>query len=1006
MSKKIILNLVENLDKRLLSLLESYDFFVTESLELDQYINVKYILVEKGQDVKALFETYECDVNNIVFIMLGRPDNLKEFLSFNGRLYLIDSNFEGVDEKILKNFLKESSSIHFSDIYGEKFDKFYNLEITDTKNIGYYSDEMSSFYRENYFDDITIRACLDNLLIYLSYLKNTNFIDLPFSLDAGKSNEECSLSIAFNAPRYYFEYLIESFGDYSLGEPFSYTLATIEKLTQKFEISYFKEAKKVVFYMGWSKDKASKLLSLNNIVTKQQETRDVEQFIRVLNNTDAPASQVSTISTLVAEDEFLNKLSSKDDVDIIATKVLGDYQESTDVYVTDLSDEELEKTIVSDSKDELDEQQIKLKASQVKDKITKVKESICEDEESKKIIGGSLAQEVAQRVIGGLEEDDFSQVVKAFDEEEDEFKQFIKNELEEDDDSVEVISGIIDKVIEEEARISGTDKIDRDKVAHKIQSTLEEKGLMNAKVSSMLNNDSRGVLGSRISSFSGTKAELRSLFKNRPQDNAEFLAKLTKTLDQAIDITSIESSDMQSLENDIQNILCESLNLDSNSINIKGSSQKVVNSFMAKKLDSLDDSTFNVSVKEKELEKVIKEQKAQKVELERKIEKLEQDLYASEKLNKVVDRVNNNTDLSSLDAQTEEFGSDEIDDDLLVAVDNAQDLSDAHSSQIKELVSQKKALQAQLISLQVESKKSKVVTAQIESGYQTEIKKLSKQLQLEELKTHKIQDSLDKSKEVSDIELDKMKKHVEKVNSVVLDEAKKKSQVQMSKLEKENETLAKSIKILKEKIEELNSSNATDSSKAQLYKLQSENMQLVRSTAQLENKFKSQEKNMKSMEKRLQKSKEQEGRLRAKASMMKTSVKKLEDELRKSKHDQTQIDNKGNKSNDELVKKVERKFQVEKDALAMQIRGLQRQLQKYKDQASSNATKSSHGSSKKNESALERKLQANLKKVQVELNKSRNEIVESKKLYMKFKNENNGLKRELEALKKKTKKAA
>ncbi|MCO4753765.1 MAG: hypothetical protein KC478_04750 [Bacteriovoracaceae bacterium] len=291
-------------------------------------------------------------------------------------------------------------------------------------------------------------------------------------------------------------------------------------------------------------------------------------------------------------------------------------------------------------------------------------------------------------------------------------------------------------------------------------------------------------------------------------------------------------------------------------------------------------------------------------------------------------------------------------------------------------------------------KKSELEYQKREAKYLFELQKAQKESKSKDTVVEKIKESVKNLVEKKQKEVESYRAQVEELNQRLADDKSIKLGVDLKALKKEYDSTKKIAEMYKSKVENLLKSQNDKDKGNETQKLITENRGLSRVKIQLENKLNSEIKQRSTIESHLNRLKEQEAKLRARAGGAEAKLKEAQISIDKLKANESRLVSLAEKGAPTDAPADNKELEVLKAQNVQLQNSLKEMAAKLKSGAAAAAP------TPENQGAKEKRLEQSVKKLNSELSKAKNEVGEQKKQMMKMKSETTGLKNKLKTLEK------
>ncbi len=193
---------------------------------------------------------------HIPLISIGPVASMQQFIKNNGKA-LINSAFFGLDlfDEFFGRFLEgQTSSLNLEYLFKDKLEALETLKITGDMSTGYYMDLIALDLYERDYNVIAFKEFFTALISYLSYLKQGGIAGFPFEIEYGEvAGKQFVLQCAVNISHFVTEYISDGFLTESLSNPLHGLLKRCANLADIFDISHLERKSRLVFTAVWLK---------------------------------------------------------------------------------------------------------------------------------------------------------------------------------------------------------------------------------------------------------------------------------------------------------------------------------------------------------------------------------------------------------------------------------------------------------------------------------------------------------------------------------------------------------------------------------------------------------------------------------------------------------------------------------------------------------------------------------------------------------------------------------
>ena len=525
-----ILNLLGELSESVSDFFSERGASIYTRNECEDFGKINVAIVGSAEQAVEIDEEFNCSEKMIQIICIGEVDNVKEFMVSNGRLQVSAEMFNQESGKeILHRYFNQHVSIHLDEIYGASLKQIDNVKVINHLAVGESLDQIAVDAFDQGFNIVSIRSFLDHAIFYFTYLRQAGLAGIPFEVEYGHGTDKYVVNIHATVKNFVAEYLMESFGNVNSKKPLYYLLSIVKRSCDLLEVTYIESAGKVAITGVWNDKRTSNLSGLifNNIKTTAQTLKQIENKIKEYKDSDrekdeAVAAQEKLFSKklpgglveiMMGDDPKSPLYKKPDDTSKLVAVVIANAEESyPGRKVEDLSLEEVKNILNEHGEEELvtklSDKDVDFVAQRVKNKkvedsyleeMERVRSEMKEDEETKKVLGETLTEEVAQRVTGQMDAETLNRLLNGGKENEDDAVN-IKGSKDEADNFVQ--------------KIKSTPDDEKDKLIQTISGSFEEKSKgFNVKIGNGAIDDKKGLFNF-VSSVVSSVDELKDLDLN------------------------------------------------------------------------------------------------------------------------------------------------------------------------------------------------------------------------------------------------------------------------------------------------------------------------------------------------------------------------------------------------------------------------------------------------------------------------------------------------------------
>lgn len=245
-----VITFLEEVDEELKTLFDSLSLEILEAKDHDN--SVPTIII--GESLKAIEDQIVIDDREAETIIITSE------MVIEGWGEIVNRKFSMLHYDMI---VSESGKILFSRLISNdtslQLEKAFETAVKDMKTFkvsnplyaGHYSDIAFNFAMEKKKSFLEVRKYLTNLFTFLTYLQQGEFIEVPFDVDIGETNEGFVLQVHAPVKQLQFDILQKGFLNKFEDEPYGNLLLRCLETAGYFDIYTIKSSRKVVFTALW-----------------------------------------------------------------------------------------------------------------------------------------------------------------------------------------------------------------------------------------------------------------------------------------------------------------------------------------------------------------------------------------------------------------------------------------------------------------------------------------------------------------------------------------------------------------------------------------------------------------------------------------------------------------------------------------------------------------------------------------------------------------------------------
>ena len=251
-----ILNLYQDSIDEFKELLEGEGHTIVSKEEYSDDTKANVVILEDEASLAQLKEEYSFTPKDTEYTLLTKPKDLKRFISEGGRFATNTMSFSKAFKDLsLNSKIQNNLSIHLSDYYESDIHQF---TIVNHLMTGTVIDELSVYAFKNGFDLVSIRSVVDQLMYYLTYLKQAGFAGIPYECEYCIVEDQFVFRMSAMVQNYSMENIVDSFEDRNSMGQVRYLLSAVANSTQFFDMTLIESPNKVMMTAYFDKNQKSR----------------------------------------------------------------------------------------------------------------------------------------------------------------------------------------------------------------------------------------------------------------------------------------------------------------------------------------------------------------------------------------------------------------------------------------------------------------------------------------------------------------------------------------------------------------------------------------------------------------------------------------------------------------------------------------------------------------------------------------------------------------------------
>lgn len=250
MSRFKAINLLEELDGELKTLFESFDIQVVDVKE--HSLSEPVIII--GQSFQAVSDSImfaDREAETIVITMDMHKGSWSEVVDHQLSLLHYDMIMSDTGKILFSRLLSNETSLQLEKSFENSLSEMKTFKVSNPLYSGHYTDIAFDFAFAKKKSYLQVRKYLGSLFTFLTYLQQGNFIEIPFDVDVGVSNEGLVLQVVAPVKQLQYDILQKGLSSQFKNEPYGNLLLDCLEVAGYFDIYTIKSTKKVIFTALW-----------------------------------------------------------------------------------------------------------------------------------------------------------------------------------------------------------------------------------------------------------------------------------------------------------------------------------------------------------------------------------------------------------------------------------------------------------------------------------------------------------------------------------------------------------------------------------------------------------------------------------------------------------------------------------------------------------------------------------------------------------------------------------
>jgi hypothetical protein len=250
MSNIKAINYLEEMDEDLKSFLESLEIAIVDEKEHNPAESFIFI----GKDFQGLTDSImfsDREADTYVITMDRHEGDWAEITDLKITLLHYDMMMSETGKVIVARLFSNGTSVQMEKSFGTAMSDMKSFKVSNPLYTGHYSDIAFDYAFEKKKSYLEVRNYLNSLMTFLTYLQQGKYIEIPFDVDIGVTNEGLVLQVVAPVKQLQYDILQKGLSKQFEKEPYGNLLLNCIEIAGYFDIFTVKSSKKVIFTAVW-----------------------------------------------------------------------------------------------------------------------------------------------------------------------------------------------------------------------------------------------------------------------------------------------------------------------------------------------------------------------------------------------------------------------------------------------------------------------------------------------------------------------------------------------------------------------------------------------------------------------------------------------------------------------------------------------------------------------------------------------------------------------------------
>ena len=250
MNKLKAINFLDEMSKDLKSFLESIEVEIVD--EKDHVLSEPFLFIgEKFENLSDSIFFADREANTYVITMERHLGDWSEIIDLKIILLHYEMIVSQTGGVLATRLFTNENSIQLEKSFGEIINDMKSFKVSNPLYTGHYSDIAFDYAFEKKKSYLQVRNYLNSLMTFLTYLQQGDYIEIPFDVDIGVTDEGLVLQVIAPIKQLGYDVLKKGLSKQFKNEPYGNLLLNCIEIADYFDIFSLKNSKKVIFTAVW-----------------------------------------------------------------------------------------------------------------------------------------------------------------------------------------------------------------------------------------------------------------------------------------------------------------------------------------------------------------------------------------------------------------------------------------------------------------------------------------------------------------------------------------------------------------------------------------------------------------------------------------------------------------------------------------------------------------------------------------------------------------------------------